>query len=70
MDHAAAAGQQLLQIIGHLEHLLQVVEDEQPAVIAQPLSQRLKRRAGPCQVDTYRPGDAGQDLLGPGREAR
>jgi hypothetical protein len=48
--HARAAGQQLAQVTGDLDDLLQVVQDEQPGVIAKLLGQRLDRRAGLAQV--------------------
>ena len=58
---AGAAGQQLVEVAGGLDHLLQVVEDEQPAAVAELLDQGLQRRARPRQVGPHRPGDAGQD---------
>jgi hypothetical protein len=64
--HPATAGQQLLQVAGDPQHLLQVVEDEQPGAVAELLDQGLQGGVGPGQVDPHRPGDAGQDLLGPG----
>jgi len=59
-----AAGQQLLQVPGHLQHLLQVVQHQQPAAVAQLLGQRLQQRACPPKLGPHRPGDAGQDQLG------
>ena len=61
-----AAGQQLPEVAGDPEHLLQVVQDEQPAAAVQLLDQDLQRRVRPGQVGPHRPGEAGQDLLGPG----
>jgi hypothetical protein len=64
--HPGAAGQQLAQVAGRIQHLLQVVQDEQPAVVPQLLHQRLKRRVRPSKVGPHCPADAGQDLLGLG----
>jgi hypothetical protein len=44
--HPWAAGQQLAQVRGDLDHLLQVVQDQQPRAVAERLGQRLQRRAG------------------------
>ena len=64
--HARAAGQQLVQLTGDVDDLLQVVQDQQPAAVAELLGQGLKRRARPRQVDAHRPGDAAKGQLGPG----
>jgi hypothetical protein len=60
-----AADQQLPDVACDIEHLLQVVQDEQPAAVAQPLDQDLQGRVRPRQAGPHRPSDAGQDLLGP-----
>jgi hypothetical protein len=68
--HTTTAGQQPVQVASDLQHLLQVVEDEQPGAVAELLDQGLQRRVCPRQVDPDRPGDAGQDQLrlgGPGQ---
>ena len=64
--HAGTAGQQLVEVAGGVDHLLQVVEDQQPPVVAELLDQGLQRRVRPRQVGADRPGDAGQDQLGLG----
>jgi hypothetical protein len=61
-----AAGQQLPEVAGGIEHLLQVVQDEQPAAVAQLLDQDLQGRGRALQASPHRPGNASQDLLGPG----
>ena len=61
-----AAGQQLPEVAGDIEHLLQVVQDEQPAAAVKLLDQDLQGRVRPRQAGPHRPGDAGQDLLAPG----
>ncbi len=48
---------------GGADHLLEVVEDEQPAVVAEELDQGLQRRPRPGQLDPDRPGDARQHQL-------
>ena len=59
--HPRAAGQQLAQVGGDLDHLLQVVQDQQPRAVAERLGQRLQRRRPPGQVGARRPADGGQD---------
>ena len=61
-----AAGQQLAQVGRDLDHLLQVVQDQQPGAVAERLGQRLCRRARPRQVGARRPADGGQDQPGIG----
>jgi hypothetical protein len=53
---AGAAGQQLAQVTGGVDHLLQVVQDQQPPVLTQLLGQGLQRRVGPRQVGRPPPG--------------
>ena len=60
------AGQQRVDVAGRVDHLLQVVEDQQPPVVAEVLDQGLQRRARPGQLDPHRPGDARQHQLGLG----
>ena len=59
--HPRAAGQQLAQAGGGLDHLLQVVQDQQPRAITERLGQRLHRRARPGQVGPRHPADGGRD---------
>ena len=61
-----AAGQQLAQVGRDLDHLLQVVQDQQPGAVAERLGQRLCRRARPRQVGARRPADGGQHQPGIG----
>jgi hypothetical protein len=56
------AGQQRVEVAGGSDHLLQVVEDEQPLVVTEVLGQGLKRRAR-AQLSPHRPGDARQHQL-------
>ena len=63
---AGAAGQQLTQVAGGPDHLLQVVQDQQPGTVADLLGQGLQRRARPRQVGAYRPADAGEHQPGIG----
>jgi hypothetical protein len=53
----ASPGQQLAYVGGDLDHLFEVVQDQQPGAVAERLGQRLHRRAGGGQVRARGPGD-------------
>src|SRR5262249_32137776 len=58
--HATTAAQQLIEVTAGLDHLLQVVEDEQPRIVAEKLDEELERFR-PRHVAPDRPANAGQD---------